>query len=88
MLAELLGAVRQGCHLRSDEDADDEADGEGAEQQDARVAALALTPVGDFDFLHLPPVGPARRPQIVAVDCRVGSDPTPVCSIQPRCVPT
>ena len=72
VLAELLAAVRQGCQLRSDEDADDEADGEVAEPQDARIAALALTPVGDFDFLRLPPVGPARLPQIVAVDCPSG----------------
>lgn len=74
VLAELLAAVRQGCQLRSDEDAADEAEGEGegAEPQDARIAALALTPVGDFDFLRLPPVGPARLPQIVAVDCPSG----------------
>jgi ADP-dependent NAD(P)H-hydrate dehydratase / NAD(P)H-hydrate epimerase len=72
VLAELLAAVRQGCQLRSDEDAADEAEGEGAEPQDARIAALALTPVGDFDFLRLPPVGPERLPQIVAVDCPSG----------------
>ena len=72
VLSELLAAVRQGCQMRSDEDADDEADGEAVEPQDARIAALALTPVGDFDFLRLPPVGPARLPQIVAVDCPSG----------------
>ena len=39
MLAELLAAVRQGCQLRSDEEADDEADGGDAQPQDARAAA-------------------------------------------------
>ena len=72
ILAGLLAAIRKGCQLRSDEEADDEADGGDAEPQDAKAAAQALTPVGDFDFLHLPPVGPARLPQIVAVDCPSG----------------
>lgn len=72
MLAELLAAVRQGCQLRSAEEAVGEEADEDAEPQDARTAALAVTPVGDFDFLHMPPVSPARLPQIVAVDCPSG----------------
>lgn len=71
-LAELLAAVQQGMAQRRQEEALAAADTEAVEPSSAHSAAQALRPVADFDFLHLPPFGPARLPQVVAVDCPSG----------------
>ncbi len=73
-LAELLAAVRHGLadRVAQQEAALDELDAAEAEPINSHSAALALQPVADFDFLHLPLYTERALPQVVAVDCPSG----------------
>lgn len=71
-LAGLLAAVHAAMAQRRQEEALAEAEAGQGEPASAHSAALALRPVGDFDFLRLPVFGPASLPQVVAVDCPSG----------------
>ncbi len=71
-LADLLSAVRDGIARQQQEEALADADLDPNEPSNALSAAQALRPIADFDFLRLPAFGPARLPQVVAVDCPSG----------------
>ena len=72
VLADLLAAVRAGLAERAAELAAAAADFDAPAPVNAHSAALAVRPLADVSFLHLPPVPVTPEPLIVTVDCPSG----------------
>jgi len=71
-LADLLAIVREASQARRGTSPVLEPDETSPETASPALAAQALQPLADFDFLRLPPLPAAPLPQVVAVDCPSG----------------